>query len=31
MSESNDELPPIKVAALTEEDKAEKARVLKLW
>ena len=31
MSDSDDELPPIKVAAPTEADKAEKARVLKLW
>ena len=31
MSDSDEELPPVKVAPLTEEDKAEKARVLKLW
>ena len=31
MSDSDEELPPVKVAPLTEEDKVEKARVLKLW
>ena len=31
MGDSDEKLPPVKMATPTEEDKAEKARVLKLW
>ena len=31
MGDSDGKLPPVKMATPTEEDKAEKARVLKLW